>query len=125
MISVETGASLPGVARAAVEERLRNQEPAPLPKPSDDAPLVATFVTITKGGKLRGCMGTTVPRRTLLLDVQAQAVTAAFRDPRFPKVEQEELGDFCRSSPTVQFCTTGPEFFQLVQFSRLKSPVFS
>jgi AmmeMemoRadiSam system protein A len=43
----------------------------------------ACFITLTYEQKLRGCIGTLRAHRTLLEDVQANAVAAAFRDPRF------------------------------------------
>ncbi len=43
----------------------------------------ATFVTLMKDGELRGCIGTLSAIRALRADVEANAVAAAFRDPRF------------------------------------------
>jgi len=51
----------------------------------------AVFVTITKNGELRGCIGTTEPRGSLLNSVQYFARGAAFNDNRFPSVERIEL----------------------------------
>jgi AmmeMemoRadiSam system protein A len=42
-------------------------------------------------GDLRGCIGSLEPRRTLLADVRANAVAAAFRDPRFPPLTAREF----------------------------------
>ncbi|HEY66673.1 MAG: hypothetical protein DRI79_02120 [Chloroflexi bacterium] len=53
----------------------------------------ASFVTLTKHGALRGCIGSLEPRRPLVLDVRENAVGAAFRDPRFPPLRPEELDD--------------------------------
>lgn len=93
MSDVADGSRLPAIARAAVAEALASGAlPAPsLPPAAGSMPIAATFVTITKEGKLRGCMGTTVARRPLVDDVQSQARAAAFRDPRFPPVEKDEL----------------------------------
>jgi len=52
----------------------------------------ASFVTLTKYGQLRGCIGSLEPRRPLVLDVRENAVSAAFHDPRFPPVRPDELG---------------------------------
>jgi len=50
----------------------------------------ACFVTLTQNGELRGCIGTLEAHRSLLSDVKANALAAAFRDPRFiPLVEHE------------------------------------
>ncbi|MDA8259714.1 MAG: AmmeMemoRadiSam system protein B [Betaproteobacteria bacterium] len=51
----------------------------------------ATFVTLTQGGQLRGCIGSLEAHRPLDQDVRANAVAAAFRDPRFPPLTAEEL----------------------------------
>lgn len=49
------------------------------------------FVTLHKGGDLRGCIGEILPSRAVAEAVLDQALNSAFRDPRFPPVEQEEL----------------------------------
>ena len=51
----------------------------------------ATFVTLYKGGELRGCIGTLEARRPLVVDVAYNAFAAAFRDPRFMPVELDEV----------------------------------
>ncbi|RME95539.1 MAG: AmmeMemoRadiSam system protein A [Verrucomicrobia bacterium] len=51
----------------------------------------ACFVTLTKDGALRGCMGTLEPRWPLYRAVMENAAKAAFGDPRFPPVTLEEL----------------------------------
>ena len=53
----------------------------------------ASFVTLTKHGELRGCIGSLEPRRPLVLDVRENAVAAAFHDPRFPPMRPQELDD--------------------------------
>ncbi len=53
--------------------------------------LRATFVTLTQSGKLRGCIGSPAPRRSLIEDAMANAVQAGFSDPRFPPLTQDEL----------------------------------
>jgi len=53
----------------------------------------ASFVTLTKHGQLRGCIGSLEPRRPLVLDVRENAISAAFHDPRFPPVDQDELAE--------------------------------
>ncbi len=51
----------------------------------------ACFVTLTIDGDLRGCIGSIEPRQPLVLDVQENALGAAFRDPRFPPLSRREL----------------------------------
>ena len=51
----------------------------------------ATFVTLTRHGKLRGCIGSLQAHRSLLDDVKANAKAAAFLDPRFQPLTQTEF----------------------------------
>lgn len=51
----------------------------------------ATFVTLTIGGRLRGCIGTLEAVRPLAEDVAANARSAAFDDPRFPPLTKAEF----------------------------------
>jgi AmmeMemoRadiSam system protein A len=66
---------------------------AELPEP--DHPMLhepgATFVTLTQGGRLRGCIGSLEAWRTLGDDVKSNAQAAAFRDPRFAPLSAGEL----------------------------------
>jgi len=51
----------------------------------------ACFITLMRDAKLRGCIGTLRAHRALADDVKANAVAAAFRDPRFPPIAAEEF----------------------------------
>lgn len=52
------------------------------------------FVSLHRQGQLRGCIGTTEPTRpNVAEEVIGNAVAAATRDPRFPPLRSEELGD--------------------------------
>ncbi|MFP4273013.1 MAG: AmmeMemoRadiSam system protein A [Halothiobacillaceae bacterium] len=51
----------------------------------------ASFVTLHKDGRLRGCIGSLEARQPLGQDVIQNALDAAFRDPRFPPLSEEEL----------------------------------
>ncbi|MBI1178985.1 MAG: AmmeMemoRadiSam system protein B [Alphaproteobacteria bacterium] len=51
----------------------------------------ATFVTLTLDGQLRGCIGSVVPNRPLVLDVVSNAYKAAFADRRFQPLTAAEL----------------------------------
>ena len=84
----EAGKTLLKIARSAIESRLFGATQAP------DAPWLqqsgATFVTLTKNGELRGCLGSLQAARPLGADVAENAVAAAFRDPRFPPMTSDE-----------------------------------
>ena len=49
------------------------------------------FVTLHVGGRLRGCIGTFEASAPLSDNVAEMARSAAFGDPRFPKLTREEL----------------------------------
>ena len=51
----------------------------------------ASFVTLTRGGLLRGCIGTLKEQLPLADDVRQHAVAAALSDYRFPSVKPEEV----------------------------------
>ena len=51
----------------------------------------ACFVTLMQRGELRGCIGTLEAHLALGEDVKANAVAAAFRDPRFAPLEKHEF----------------------------------
>ena len=49
-----------------------------------------TFVTLTIDGELRGCIGNIEPVLPVYAGVMENAINAAFRDPRFNQLEQDE-----------------------------------
>jgi len=51
----------------------------------------ASFVTLTKNGELRGCIGSLIPRKPLYKDVIDNTKSAAFHDARFQPLKREEL----------------------------------
>jgi AmmeMemoRadiSam system protein A len=51
------------------------------------------FVTLTKHGELRGCIGTFENGSPLIDNINAMAVAAASRDPRFSPLRADELDD--------------------------------
>lgn len=90
-LSTESGACLPAIARAAIANALGHPlhvVDALFPWLHEHA---ASFVTLSQGGQLRGCIGTLQPHRSLLEDVRANAVAAALHDPRFARLAAHEL----------------------------------
>lgn len=70
----------------------RNEIPAEFNRPG------ASFVTIKKHGRLRGCIGSVLPQRaTVVEEVMQNAISAGMRDPRFDPVEAEELPELTYS----------------------------
>lgn len=74
-----SGRSLPPVDLTTLPEKLR-------------AP-AASFVTLTRGGMLRGCIGGLQAQLPLGEDVRQHAVAAALDDFRFPPVQPNEVDE--------------------------------
>ena len=79
------------------------------------------FVTLEKSGRLRGCIGSLQPQRPLAADVAVNASNAAFRDPRFPALQADELNDLTVSISVLttpepmRNCQTQESFLAQVQ----------
>lgn len=90
MLPQDAGSVLLPLARAAIAVQLGT----PLTAREDADWLhttAASFVTLMQHDQLRGCIGTLEAHRALIADVRANAVAAAFRDPRFKPLEKHEF----------------------------------
>ena len=54
---------------------------------------LGSFVTLKRGGRLRGCIGTIIPQEALYRNVARMGFASAFRDHRFPPLCREELDE--------------------------------
>jgi AmmeMemoRadiSam system protein A len=88
----EQGETLLKLARNEIGTRLGQASAAPAEAPWLLKP-GASFVTLTRQGELRGCIGTLEAHRPLGLDVRENAVAAAFRDPRFMPLSRAEYDE--------------------------------
>ena len=97
-LSFEEGVYLVRLARRSVEYYFKHSKLMPVPE--DVPPRLkrpgAAFVTITtfydyEHRELRGCIGHVVAVKPLVESVIEVAVEAAFNDPRFPPMREEEL----------------------------------
>ncbi len=81
------------LARQAVENHVRfRARTVPVDVPPDLLRQAGSFVSIKRGGQLRGCIGTIEPTQpNLALEVVNNAVGSASRDPRFSPIEEQEL----------------------------------
>lgn len=81
------------LAKKSIYEGLDHQQPAS-PTSSDLKGKLgepgASFVTLTKSGQLRGCIGSLQAHRPLAEDVLENAFSSAFRDYRFSPVTASE-----------------------------------
>ena len=93
-LSVGDRSVLLKIARRAIQSQLNGEETTEINlenySPSLQQP-GASFVTLTKKGLLRGCVGSIAATQALVIDVRERAVGAAFHDHRFPTLTQSEL----------------------------------
>ncbi len=81
------------LARAAIRHRLGAGPDPVIPGTGALAERRGAFVTLHRGGELRGCIGRFDSDGSLARTVAEVAVSAAFEDPRFPPLEPAELDD--------------------------------
>jgi AmmeMemoRadiSam system protein A len=82
--------------RATIEAAVRGQAPKEIDELEVSERLRAphgVFVTLKKGGELRGCIGRMDFERPLWMNALTAAVASALEDPRFPPVQPKELGE--------------------------------
>ena len=53
----------------------------------------ACFITLHKNKELRGCIGSIIAHRSLYDDIVSNAISAAFSDPRFNPLTEDEYSD--------------------------------
>jgi uncharacterized protein (TIGR00296 family) len=92
MLSQEQGKQLLMLARKSIESYF-SKEKIDLSKYEDFNKKQGVFVTLNKNQELRGCIGFPYPTKKLFQAVFDAARAAAFEDPRFPTVEENELKD--------------------------------
>jgi len=91
-LTVEEKGILLRIARESLEAAVKGEKYTP--QPVDDPALNehrGSFVTLTKAGELRGCLGGYTPDEPLYRVVADRARASALEDPRFPPVKPEEL----------------------------------
>lgn len=89
----ELGPTLLQLARHSICQALGQRSEAPDTTTNQEvlAQPGASFITLTQHGELRGCIGSIEAWRPLDQDIQANAVAAALRDPRFAPLTASEL----------------------------------
>jgi AmmeMemoRadiSam system protein A len=90
MADSDLGRALVALARNAIGARF-GLAAAEAPRDPDLDRRGATFVTLMQAAELRGCVGSLEPRRALSVDVSANAIAAAFHDPRFAPLAAREF----------------------------------
>ena len=118
----ERGRHLLSIARGALAEKLLGEKP-PIPDAAWLKKPGAAFVTLRTRNRLRGCIGTVIPYRSLVDDVRLNAVAAATRDGRFSPLQRRELErtsiEVSEISPLERIrCATEGELLQQIQPER-------
>jgi AmmeMemoRadiSam system protein A len=92
MLTEQQKQKIIGIARETLDCYLSGKD---LPPFAADDPVLqekrGVFVTLKKGGELRGCIGYIQPVKPLAEAVREVAVQSATSDPRFPSVRHKEL----------------------------------
>ena len=83
------------LAKETVESYVRHgKRPEPGELTPEMSERAGVFVSIHEHGQLRGCIGTFEPvQANVAEEIIANAISSATRDPRFPPVTADELGD--------------------------------
>lgn len=92
-LSKEDKEQLKEIARKTIIASLEGHTYTPKEVSSTLKTPCGAFVTLHKNGKLRGCIGHFGEGTPLYLTVERMAKSAAFEDPRFPRVSLEEMKD--------------------------------
>jgi len=80
------------LAKEAVESYIRDRKIIEPPKDLSTERKAGVFVTIEKGGRLRGCIGTYLPvRDNIAEEIIYNAIAAAVEDDRFGAIKKTEL----------------------------------
>ena len=92
MLNREQRNRLLRIARETIEAALDGRRVELTPESFDEELRrpAGAFVTLTKEGDLRGCIGSIHPVAPLYRAVSDSAINAAFRDPRFFPLNREE-----------------------------------
>ena len=90
MLGLKQGEKLVELARKAIETSF-SKEQIDHSEYEEFSEKQGVFVTISKHGQLRGCIGFPEPMYELRRAIIEGARSAAFSDPRFPQLSEEEL----------------------------------
>ena len=93
MLTPEESRTAVRLARNAIEKAVGGERMVLPALPPIFGEKRGVFVTIKRGGNLRGCIGLPYPIKPLGEAIVEAAVSAALEDPRFPPVSRSELAD--------------------------------
>jgi len=86
--------TLLGLARTTIESKLKGKDaPAFIPDSDTLKENRGAFVSIHRHGNLRGCIGNISTEKPLYKTIREMALSAAFNDPRFAPLKENEFDD--------------------------------
>ena len=125
MISDESGQYLLDIAKETILHYLKTEEKLEIP---DDHPeeldeKLGVFVTLNKNNNLRGCIGYAEPIEPAIVATNEVAIAAAFNDPRFPALSEDEFEslDFevtVLTRPEMIYVTQPEDYFDEIEIGR-------
>ena len=125
MISDEAGQYLVNIAKKTILHYLETGEKLELP---DDYPeeldeKLGVFVTLNENNDLRGCIGYAEPIEPAIVATIEVAIAAAFNDPRFPALSEDEFEslDFevtVLTKPEMIYVTQPEDYFDEIEIGR-------
>jgi AmmeMemoRadiSam system protein A len=92
MLNPDQRSQLLAFARRVISSHLHS-ESYEVPEDAAFQQKCGLFVTLHKGGNLRGCIGYIKGYKSITQSIRELAMAAAFRDPRFPPLKASELPD--------------------------------
>ena len=116
MISDESGDYLVDLSKKSIEHYLKNQEMMEKP---EDYPIeldenLGVFVTLNKNNNLRGCIGYAEPIKPAIEVTIEVAVAAAFNDPRFKEITENEYEELDLEVTVL----TKPEIIEVADYKQ-------
>jgi uncharacterized protein (TIGR00296 family) len=92
-LNLTEGKLLIDIARKSIEGAVDNKKYSPSGIPEKLKEPAGVFVTLYEKTELRGCIGFIMAVKPMAKAIHDAAISAAFRDPRFPPVKKEEVKD--------------------------------
>jgi AmmeMemoRadiSam system protein A len=94
MLTADDGRRLLELARSSIRCHLHGRDLPDVRDPSEGMESArGAFVTLTRKGALRGCIGRIEASQPLWITVREMAIVAATQDTRFPPLEADELDE--------------------------------
>lgn len=122
-LSPENKQILLRLARQVLTAAVRREPPPAInlaDQPTELEAYGASFVTLTRRGELRGCIGALEAYQSLIEDVIEHAIAAGLQDFRFPPVQPHELDEIeieisCLTSPEPLAYSSAQDLIQKLQ----------